>query len=548
VNWNEMQRYQGAVNAHAVYRAPVLGFLGVLSVLGIVSLDGAQLPGLETFRSEDEHKAHLADVEARITEINNEFMGKALDDAARTEWAALTQRRIDSNAVITELAARRAEVEKIAADDAPGRTERAGGPIAMPSVPRTRVPDDIFDLAAYRQTSRNERDEVSLIAEGVKRVIDTISPAHEKADEAKAREHITKLLVKGGDKHGVFGKYLIALSSPRYRDAFAKAVSQKPLSPTEQELLAGGQAVQEMLALSTGTPSDGGYAVPVALDPTLIPTSDGVINPLRDMARVISITSNRWQGVTASAVTIGYDGEKDATQAQDGPVLGAPTLWPVRLTGLIRFSREIEGDAPRLLAELAQLYQDAKDELEAEKFAFGGGPGGGPGGKDEPAGLISSLPNSSKIGTAGGSGTFSAPDVYAVKNQTPPRWRSKGQYLAESAIYDEVRQFDTDGGSNMWVQLADPNPPTLIGYRARELSTMDAEIVDGNEILLFGDFKQFAIVDRVGMSIETIPHLFDGDGNPTGERGLYLYGRNTSGVLVPKAFRLLVVGAVGSGS
>ena len=53
-------------------------------------------------------------------------------------------------------------------------------------------------------------------------------------------------------------------------------------------------------------------------------------------------------------------------------------------------------------------------------------------------------------------------------------------------------------------------------------------------VLTIGDFNQFAIVDRVGMSVEFIPHLFGGTSNyPTGQRGLYMYWRNSSQVLTP---------------
>ena len=60
--------------------------------------------------------------------------------------------------------------------------------------------------------------------------------------------------------------------------------------------------------------------------------------------------------------------------------------------------------------------------------------------------------------------------------------------------------------------------------------------------LLFGDFKQFLIVDRVGMGIELVPHLFGQTSNfPTGQRGLFAIWFNNSLVLADNAFRLLQV-------
>jgi HK97 family phage major capsid protein len=56
--------------------------------------------------------------------------------------------------------------------------------------------------------------------------------------------------------------------------------------------------------------------------------------------------------------------------------------------------------------------------------------------------------------------------------------------------------------------------------------------------VLSGDFNQFAIVDRIGASIELVPQLFGASGRPTGSRGFYMHWRVGSDVLVPDAFRL----------
>jgi predicted phage gp36 major capsid-like protein len=68
---------------------------------------------------------------------------------------------------------------------------------------------------------------------------------------------------------------------------------------------------------------------------------------------------------------------------------------------------------------------------------------------------------------------------------------------------------------------------------------MASETSSDDDVLLFGDFRNFIIVDRVGMSIELIPHMFDGNGAPTGTRGIWAMWRNSSKILVPAAFRLL---------
>jgi HK97 family phage major capsid protein len=69
---------------------------------------------------------------------------------------------------------------------------------------------------------------------------------------------------------------------------------------------------------------------------------------------------------------------------------------------------------------------------------------------------------------------------------------------------------------------------------------MDSGLTSGNEILVYGDFRYYLIVDRVGMSVEVVPHLFHTATNyPSGQRGLLAFWRNTGRVRSAAAFRTL---------
>src|SRR5690606_34934006 len=87
---------------------------------------------------------------------------------------------------------------------------------------------------------------------------------------------------------------------------------------------------------------------------------------------------------------------------------------------------------------------------------------------------------------------------------------------------------------------------SLLGYPAYESSAMPTMPVgsptEDVALLAFGDFRHYVIVDRVGMSVELIPHLFNANANlPDGRRGLYAYWRNSAEVVAPNAFRVLTV-------
>jgi HK97 family phage major capsid protein len=59
------------------------------------------------------------------------------------------------------------------------------------------------------------------------------------------------------------------------------------------------------------------------------------------------------------------------------------------------------------------------------------------------------------------------------------------------------------------------------------------------KIAVFGDFSRYMILDRVGLTVEVLPHLLGANRRPTGERGLYAYWRNGAKVLDANAFRAI---------
>jgi predicted phage gp36 major capsid-like protein len=52
------------------------------------------------------------------------------------------------------------------------------------------------------------------------------------------------------------------------------------------------------------------------------------------------------------------------------------------------------------------------------------------------------------------------------------------------------------------------------------------------------DFQQYAIVDRVGTSIEVVQNVFGTNHRPIGARGFYMHFRVGADCLIPDAFRL----------
>jgi HK97 family phage major capsid protein len=109
------------------------------------------------------------------------------------------------------------------------------------------------------------------------------------------------------------------------------------------------------------------------------------------------------------------------------------------------------------------------------------------------------------------------------------------------AYINKTRQFDTAGGASFWTNLGKGQPETLLGAPIYESTTMfGAAQGVGSKTAVFGDFSQYLIVDRVGVSLMYEP-MVKGVGGilPNGQAGWYMFWRVGANVSTVNAFRVL---------
>lgn len=457
----------------------------------------------------DERNARLDEIKVRMTEIDSEYATELLPAEEQAEYDSLRQELVSHEAVIEQLELRRSQLAEIGT--APEAREELSFQTRRPGVVTN---EDIYDLSTVRGSFSNPAEMMGEVRDRAKRANERAEFPHEGADKAEVQGHVEKLLQRDSES-GEIARRLLTTGSPAYRRAFAKLVTGANLSPEEQR------------AMSL-TGSAGGYAVPFVLDPTIVPTSNGVVNPIRQIANVKSVVVDTWKGATSAGVTATY--KKEGAESEDNsPTLGQPEVSAERADVFIPASYEIGQDWGSIASELALLIQDAKDTLEATAFLTGDG-------SDEPYGVLT---GATTTVTSVEKEAFKVADIYALKGALPPRFRPNAVWLANDAIYDRVRQFDTNGGANMWVQIEDGRPANLVGKPAYELSTMNAEVKAEKKNMIYGDFSKYLIIERIGMSIKLIPDLFGENGRPTGQSGFYAFWRNGAKVIVPGAFRVL---------
>ena len=353
-----------------------------------------------------------------------------------------------------------------------------------------------------------------------------------KQDDAK--HYATTLVEEIDNEGGELSRHLLVTGSPTYKRAFGKYLKGSFLTQEE------GKALEVSRGLSL-TGSAGGFAVPFVLDPTIIPTSNLAINPFRTISSVESINVDEWRGVSSGAVVAAYGAEL-APASDNAPTLAQPTISTEKAVAFIPFSIEVGQDWGGLESSMARLLQDAKDTLEATKFVTGTG-------TNEPFGVIT---GATTLFTAASTTALAVADLYGLETALPPRFRANASIVFNRAVAQKIRGFDAGvgagSGSNIWVDnlragLADQVPTpggyntTVLGFPAYESSAMSSTFTTGQKLIVLGDFSYYKIIDRIGMNIETIQHLFDVTNNmPTGQRGLYCYWRNGAKVLDANAF------------
>ncbi len=481
-------------------------------------------------------KERVVEIDQRLAEIDTRFMGGALDQEAKSEWDGLVEEREQHQEAIADAERREKVLEQFSKDysedkasfeDDEPKEKRSFGVEKARSVQTStgkRI-RDIYDVTEYRKNSNSEEEGRALMRDGAKRAIEQATIHGYGVDEDKAKETASRLL-QTVDSKGRLARRIIQTGSETYQRAFGKAVmggGVGTLTPEEHRALSSVDA-------------EGGFAVPFALDPTVILTSDGSVNPLRQIARVVQIATDTWQGVTSAGITVSRAAE-GAESGDDAPSLAQPTVTPTRVHGFVPFSIEIDQDWTALRSEITMMLQEAKDDEEATSFVTGTGV------DPQPNGVVSTLPGGSEV--AATSGGFTSGDVYALSEALPPRFRTRASYMGNLAAFNAIRQFASSDGHDLWERIGADTPALLLGKRAYESSAMTSDLVTAtNRVLLYGDFTKFIIVDRVGMNVELVPHLFGtGSNRPTGQRGIYAIWRNSSLVLVSNAFRVLTASA-----
>lgn len=344
-------------------------------------------------------------------------------------------------------------------------------------------------------------------------------------------------LIRQGDPTGVGSRYLMAVGDPAYNSAFGKVLADPVtghlrFSPEEVEAFRTAVQVTEERAMAEATGAAGQYALPLTIDPTILLSSNGALNPVRTVARQLTINTFIYKGVSSNDVVGGYAAE--GTEASDGsPTLSQPAVQTQRGQVFVPFSIELDQDWQTLQDELALLIADYRNQVDATKFLTGSG-------TNEPFGVLTGLTTTQRVQT-NTTATYAVGDPWLFRAGIAPRFLGNVTFAAAPAVWDTTYRFvGTNSVEPLQMPARDGN---FLGRPKIEWSTMaTTTTTTGTKIMIAGDFSQYLICDRMGMQVELVPHLFGATNRyPTGQRGVYAMWRTGANVMVPNAFRYLEV-------
>jgi HK97 family phage major capsid protein len=276
--------------------------------------------------------------------------------------------------------------------------------------------------------------------------------------------------------------------------------------------LTQGLADLQKKAVSIGTSTDGGYAVPEGLETSII-TLEHKYSPMRELCGARTVSNENWEQLasTGSAAS-GWVGETAARPETNTPTLASITgaFGEVYANPGIsqRALEDIMFDAEKWLAgEVAREFS----EQENQAFLSGSG-------TNKPKGLLAytlstsddstrtfgqiqkiHTGSSGSLGTATNAGDKLLDIIHALKRG----YRQGAVWMMSNLTVAAIRKLKDDVGNYLWKPgIAEGPQGSLFGYPIYENDDMaDVGTADANAVVFANFPRAYAILDRRGVVV-----------------------------------------------
>lgn len=292
---------------------------------------------------------------------------------------------------------------------------------------------------------------------------------------------------------------------------------------------ARGSELRDILGVSlTGTGATGGVLAPTRLERSLLDdiTNENVVRSLADVRSSASDVDIPYASTHTQAYLIAEGADFTAST----PAFAKKTMKAYKVGALSYVTVEAMQDMfLDIEAWLRDDFAQAFADLEETHFISGTG-------TNQPSGILT---GGTSALTAAGTTAITADEIIDLVYAVPQKYRKKGHFLMNDSTIKLIRKLKSNDNQYIWQPgLKEGQPDSLLGYPLHTSSAMEAAAA-GKKPIVFGDFKQFRILDRRGLYFQRLVEI----AATSGQVGFLAYRRYDSAVLHSDALKFITMKA-----
>lgn len=307
------------------------------------------------------------------------------------------------------------------------------------------------------------------------------------------------------------GKPVIPRATAEYREDFLNLVrGKRPVHNVMEE----------------GTPSTGGYLVPVEFDRTLVKALARE-NVIRSLAKVITTAAPHRINVALTDVAADWVAESGVFTPST-PTFNQLSLDAFTLRAAALVSEELLQDSMFDLEDyLINNFALAFAAKEEQAFCVGTGEG-------QPAGIFTVKGGDVGVTTAGAA-DIKADELIDLTYSLKDGYKRNAAFVLNSATLAGIRKLKDGNGVYMWQpSLQAGEPDRLLGFPVY-ISQYAPTVAANAYTVAFGDFQNYWIADRSGRTIRRANELHIANL----QTGFYAFQRVDGKTVLPEGIKLL---------
>ena len=365
-------------------------------------------------------------------------------------------------------------------------------------------------------------------------------------DVAQYNPNDTTAKIKGNYKPATWVKGLPAMSQPMWvqeqmgdnHKDIARVqtdVFTKWMKSASDTIFWKNATPDEVKAMQEDTDAEGGYFVPEQFINQVVHDPGVPGSQLRPISTVIRVSSKDGYVPTLASASWAAIAEEAAFSDQT-PLVGQVAFSIEKSGGLVKVTRELLDDsAINLPAMLSSIFGEAAGRFEDAGILNG----------NNTAQYDGILGSSVADYVAASATALATVDLMGIFYTLPSQFRQNATWVMPSLVTKVINSIQSTAAGITGIDSLTASPDAnLLGKRvinADDTSNngLATAITANNEVAVIGDFKNYMIFDRVGMSIRRNDSLYMGND----QVGFFATRRGDGQIALPAAFKILKLAA-----